>query len=165
MTAIQATPHANSTHRPNVVRARAVGPLGTIARTLIGIALLALGIVGGGDWIVWWQLALGLIGLPAAVVAAQLARLTFTSEQLNQTSRLAFCLNCAAVAGLLTAAATRDAMLVFLGSSMLLAVVRGYGGCETLAISNWLLRRDDQVGCLVFAPLDQFEARRLAEPA
>ena len=32
-------------------------------------------------------------------------------------------------------------------------------GCEVLAISNWLLRRDDQVGCVVFSPIDAAEAR------
>jgi hypothetical protein len=40
---------------------------------------------------------------------------------------------------------------------MLVAALRGSAGCEVLAVSNWLLRRDDQVGCLVFSPLDQLE--------
>jgi hypothetical protein len=43
---------------------------------------------------------------------------------------------------------------------MLLAAMRGYGGSETLAISDWLLRRNDQVGCLIFLPVDDLEARR-----
>ncbi len=46
---------------------------------------------------------------------------------------------------------------MFYGASMLLAAARGYAGCEVLAISNWLLRRDDQVGCVVFWPIDQLE--------
>lgn len=50
-----------------------------------------------------------------------------------------------------------DAALPFYGVSMLLAALRGYAGCEVLAISNWLLRRDDQVGCVVFAPVDHPE--------
>ncbi len=54
---------------------------------------------------------------------------------------------------------TRDAILLFYGSSLLLAAVRGYAGCESLAIANWLLRRDDQVGCVVFSPLDAAESR------
>jgi hypothetical protein len=56
---------------------------------------------------------------------------------------------------------TSDAALLFYGGSMLLAAARGYAGCEVLAVSNWLLRRDDQVGCLVFSPLDQLERRWL----
>ena len=46
-----------------------------------------------------------------------------------------------------------------LRASMLLAALRGYAGCEVLAVSNWLLRRDDQVGCAVFWPIDQLERR------
>jgi hypothetical protein len=31
-----------------------------------------------------------------------------------------------------------------------------------LAVSNWLLRRDDQAGCMLFSPLDDQERRRSA---
>ena len=55
---------------------------------------------------------------------------------------------------------TSDAALLFYGASMLLAAVRGYAGCEVLAVSNWLLGRDDQIGCAVFWPIDQREHRR-----
>ncbi len=55
---------------------------------------------------------------------------------------------------------TSDAALLFYGTSMLLAAVRGYAGCEVLAISNWLLRRKDQIGCLLFLPVDGVEVRR-----
>ena len=51
------------------------------------------------------------------------------------------------------------AAFVFYGASMLLAAVRGYAGCEVLAISNWILARDDQVGCLVLGPVDYAEHR------
>jgi hypothetical protein len=117
------------------------------------------GIISGGGWIAWWRLAIGIVGMPVVLLAAQVSRLAFTNRTLTQTSHLVSCLNCAAVAGLLTLSQTRDATLGFLGGSMLLSAARGYGGCETLAITNWLLRRNDQVGCLVFWPLDQFEAR------
>jgi hypothetical protein len=50
--------------------------------------------------------------------------------------------------------------LLFYGTSMLLAAVRGYAGCEVLAVSNWLLGRDDQIGCLLFWPIDHAERRR-----
>jgi hypothetical protein len=52
-----------------------------------------------------------------------------------------------------------DATLVFFGTTMLVAAARGYAGCEALAISNWMLRRDDQVGCLLFEPIDRAERR------
>jgi hypothetical protein len=54
-----------------------------------------------------------------------------------------------------------DAVLIFYGLSMLLAALRGYRGCESLAISNWILNRDDQLGCLLFSPID--DAERKAE--
>jgi hypothetical protein len=53
---------------------------------------------------------------------------------------------------------TRGATLVFLGSAMLFAAARGAGGCEILALSNWLLRRDDQIGCPLFWPVDTYDA-------
>jgi hypothetical protein len=52
-----------------------------------------------------------------------------------------------------------DAALLFYGASMLVAATRGYAGCEVLAVSNWLLRRDDQIGCAPFWPVDAWEAR------
>jgi hypothetical protein len=57
---------------------------------------------------------------------------------------------------------TSDAALLFYGASMLLAAARGYAGCEVLAVPNWLLRRDDQVGCVLFAPVDALERGRPA---
>jgi len=68
--------------------------------------------------------------------------------------------NCAAPALLLIVPWTSAATLLFLGSGMLLAAWRGEAGCESLAISNWLLRREDQVGCMIFSPLDRLERRR-----
>jgi hypothetical protein len=47
--------------------------------------------------------------------------------------------------------------LLFYGGSMWLAALRGYAGCEALAVGNWLLQRGDQVGCAVFAPIDYLE--------
>ncbi len=55
-----------------------------------------------------------------------------------------------------------NAVSIFYGLSMLVAAVRGYAGCEVLAISNWLLHRDDQVGCLLFSPIDHAEANAAA---
>jgi hypothetical protein len=161
---MHAAPIDNRTPTSVIRRPRAIGRLGTAARAMVGVALLAGGIVAGGGWIAWWQLALGLVGMPTILLAAQVARLAITKRPLSQTSHLHSCLNCATVAGLLTLSQARDATLVFLGSSMLLAAARGYAGCETLAIGNWLLRRNDQVGCLLFWPLDRFEARSPGPP-
>jgi hypothetical protein len=57
---------------------------------------------------------------------------------------------------------TSDAALIFYGASMLQAAARGYAGREVLAVPNWLMRREDQVGCVVLAPVDALERRRVS---
>ena len=48
---------------------------------------------------------------------------------------------------------------VWLGVSMLVAAARGYGGCEVLAIPNLLTGRRDQIGCLLYTPIDRVDLR------
>jgi hypothetical protein len=52
---------------------------------------------------------------------------------------------------------TSDATLIFVGGSLLFAALRGDAGCEFLALSNWLLRRSDQMACAVFTPIDSLD--------
>lgn len=134
---------------------RAVGRLGTLARIAVGFGLVAYAAIGDG--IGWNDVVVGLVGFPAVLLLAQVVRLRFTRTPLRATGHLGLCLNTAALALLLIVPATSEAALLWLGASMVLAAWRGYAGCESLAISNWLLRRDDQVGCLIFAPLDEWE--------
>jgi hypothetical protein len=70
-----------------------------------------------------------------------------------------FCLNFFVAAVGFSIPFTGDATALFLGASLLLAAARGYAGCEVTAISNWILRRDDQFGCVVFSPIDAAEAK------
>jgi hypothetical protein len=103
--------------------------------------------------------ALGLVGLPALVLALQWLRARRTPTPLEATGPVSHALNLALFLALYLMEATSDAALIFYGTSMLLAALRGYAGCEVLAVSNWLLRRDDQVGCAVFWPVDHLECR------
>ena len=57
------------------------------------------------------------------------------------------------------------AIWVFLGVSMLVAAARGYAGCEVLAIPNAVSGRDDQIGCILYSPIDAAEAARSASGA
>lgn len=161
MTTTGTAPFTSSGPTPHSECGRAIGRLGTIARVVVGVVLVGVGVVAGGRWIGWWRLALGLVVMPAVILVAHFARVAFATRRLVETRHVATCVNCAAIVGLVTFSVTRDATLVLLGTSMLVAAARGYAGCETLAISNWLLRRDDQVGCLLFSPLD----RRRRAPA
>jgi hypothetical protein len=140
---------------------RAIGPLGTAARILVGAWMLGSVIAAGLEPLEW---ALGLVAFPAVLLAWQWLRARRTSRRLVATGPVGHALTIAVFLALYLTpryasdlVVTSDAALIFFGLSMLLAATRGYSGCEVLAVSNWLLRRDDQVGCVLFAPIDQVE--------
>jgi hypothetical protein len=147
--------------------ARGIGVIGTAARVLVGLALVGSvvrGDVAGAFRLGPW--ALGLIGFPALLLAGQWLRSRRNPARFQATGAVATTFNMLVVAALYLTpwyapalSITSDAAVVFYGASMLLAAVRGYAGCEVLAVSNWLLGRDDQVGCLVFSPLDHLDRR------
>jgi hypothetical protein len=144
-------------------RPRAIGAWGTAARLVVGVGLVWLAVTGGTGprfEIRWWEALLGIVALPAGFAALQIWRARTRRAPLRACGGLACCVNCAALAALLILPWTNAATLLFLGSGMLVAAWRGYAGCESLAISNWLLGRDDQVGCMIFSPLDRLEMRR-----
>jgi hypothetical protein len=49
--------------------------------------------------------------------------------------------------------------------TLLVAAWRGQPGCEATVLSNLILRRDDQIGCPTFSPIDAAEARRAERSA
>ena len=147
---------------------RGIGLVGTIARIAVGFAFIYLALTefGNPKWdLEWYSAPLGLLVFPAALLLFQAVRLRFTDQTLNATGDLGFGLNLCVGAVLFSLDYTRDAALLFYGTSMLLAAARGYAGCESLAITNWILRRDDQVGCVVFSPLDAIESRTTGKAA
>ena len=160
-------------NQPAASRRRQIGAIGTSARGVLGLVLLAIGIVGGKVILIHGEvqtgfnpisIALGLVALPAGLLAWQWLRSRSTPTRFEATGPLATTLNIAIFFALVLTpwyapplSFTSGVALVFYGASMLLAAVRGYGGCEVLAVSNWLLRRDDQVGCLVLSPIDHLE--------
>jgi hypothetical protein len=146
---------------------RKIGRVGTAARLLVGLVLLGSvlqGELAGPFRPAAWLL--GLVGLPAMLLGWQWWRAHQARPPLAATGPVGHALNIAVFLALYLTPwyapplrFTSDAALLFYGTSMLLAALRGYAGCEVLAVSNWLLRRDDQVGCAVFWPIDQFERR------
>ncbi len=150
-------------HSAPAGRTRAIGVIGAIARVVVGLLLLYPAVLGAFQW---HEVVLGLIGFPAVLLFWQRLRLRRTMEALRATGPIEFLVNLAVFLALYltplyfpSLSFTSDAALIFYGVSMLLAALRGYAGCEVLAISNWLLQRDDQVGCVLFSPLDALEAR------
>src|SRR6266516_3850520 len=153
---------------PGRRRGRVIGALGTAARLLVGLVLLGSvlqGELAGPFRPAAWLL--GLVGLPAVLLGWQWWRARRGRPRLRATGPLGHGLNIAVFLALYLTPwyapalrFTSDAALLFYGISMLLAAARGYAGCEVLAISNWLLRRNDQIGCLLFGPVDHFDARK-----
>lgn len=151
--------------------ARAIGLWGTAARLLVGGYMVASVVDGSrtangtfqpGSWL------LGLVGFPALLVSWQAWRAHRNPRRLVAfTGPLGHLLTLAVFLALYTTPWSApsigflsDAALLFFGSSMMLAAYRGDAGCEMLTISNWLLRRNDHVGCVLFDSLDQVERRR-----
>jgi len=146
---------------------RAIGAAGTAARVLIGLVLLA-SVLSGEASRGWHPAAwvLALVVFPAMALAAAWLRARRHPAGLRATGPAGHAVNAAVFAAMYATpwyvpplGFTSDAALLFYGASMLVAAARGYAGCEVLAVPNWLLRRDDQVGCLVFAPVDALERR------
>src|SRR5260370_29514193 len=109
--------------------------------------------------------AIGLLGFPAVLITWQRMRLRRDQTRLEATGRLATAVNIIGFALLIAISFVPAisyvgyAAFVFYGASMLLAPIPGYAGGEVLAVSNWLLHRDDHIRCLVLSPLDLLEHR------
>jgi multidrug transporter EmrE-like cation transporter len=134
-----------------------IGPVGTMARVVQGQLATHLTPTA---WI------LGLIAFPGVALAWHGWRVHRHPAPFRDTSPLSTALSVALPVGLYLTwwyapafSAASDGVLVFLGLSMVLAALRGYGGCDMLAVSNWLLGRRDQIACAVFTPIDSLEWR------
>ena len=145
---------------------RQIGLIGTTARVFVGtwlVGSLVYGhIVRGPFRPLPWMI--GLIILPAIFLTWQWARARRNPSKLRSNGPIASTINIIIFFYFLlwtppSISFMRDAVLLFYGVSMLIAAIRGYAGCESLAISNWLLKRDDQLGCLFFSPIDFAEQK------
>jgi hypothetical protein len=148
---------------------RKIGPIGTGSRAVAALIAIAVPIALSG--IGWWDLAAALIALPlitlgvSAFVTAGYRR--YAPEALARRHSIcsgpACVLVAIVVAGAIALAAATPvsevAMWSFFGVSMLVAALRGYAGCEVLAIPNVITGRRDRIGCVLFTPIDAAEAR------
>src|SRR6266542_4207623 len=117
-------------------RRRRIGLLGTLARLVVGGWMLAR-VIAAFHLDEWYEPVLGLLVFPAILMLGQWLRLRYTSAPLRATGPVGFLVNMAILLALYLTpwyfpplAFTSDATLYFYGASMLLAAVRGYGGCE-----------------------------------
>jgi hypothetical protein len=156
-------------------RRRQIGTIGTTVRVVLGLGLLAYGLSGGRIAVSHGQLQLGfeplglilgMVALPAVLLIGQWLRARRDPSPFQATGPVETTINMAVFFALFLTpwylprlSFTSDAASIFYGASMLLAALRGYGGCEVPAISNWVLRGDDQVGCFALGPVDYAERR------
>ena len=146
-------------------RGRRIGPWGTATRALAGLGLWAwglavphahpwLGLPGAGSRP--WGILLGLVVIPGVLTLAMRLRGAGAPRlHLGLSSAVAVT---AIVLALMQVYPV--AMMVAIGSTLLVLAVVGRGGCEVLAAPNLLLGRHDSLICLPFTPLDRWELRR-----
>jgi hypothetical protein len=169
----EATAPARGTRGERFGSRRQIGPIGASARIVGGVAAIAL--PSALDGFGWWDAAVALLALPliAAVAAALIVAALRRLAPGSLASRHAICspADCGLIAvvilvndavAALTPANSTVTIWVWLGASMLLAAARGYGGCEVLAVSNLISGRSEQIGCILYTPIDRFEAARKA---
>lgn len=150
-------------------RRRAIGAFGTAARIALGLDLVGSVVRGQfATHLVPATWVLGLVGFPVLALAWHLGRIRRNPAPFHDAGPLSFLLSVTVPLALYftwwyapAISVTSDATLLFVGGSMLLAGVRADAGCELLALSNWLLRRNDQLACAVFTPLDSLEQRHI----
>jgi hypothetical protein len=143
-------------------RKRRIGPVGTALRVAVGLGLLYLaGGANGVSWgVEWYEPVLGLVALPALTLVLGSAARRYAREPIRFTGPMGHALNCAAIAALVTNPYTGSAATLFYATTLLIAAWRDQPGCEMTVLSNWILSRDDQVGCPIFSPIDIAEARQ-----
>lgn len=141
---------------------RRIGPVGTLSRALVGTLMVGSAVaqqVGISEWL------LGAVVMPGLLLTWQRWRVGRDPAPIRATGPTGHVTTAAVFLGLYMSpsyapalSATSGAALIFFGGSMLVAAARGYRGCEVLAMSNWILRRDDQIGCVLFSPIDRLES-------
>jgi hypothetical protein len=139
---------------------RRIGPVGTTLRALVGLGLLyiGVGIEALSSGIEAHDLLIGLVALPAIALALGLAARRYSVEPVRFDGPAGIVLNCAVIVALATNPYTGGGAALFYGATLLIAAWRGQPGCEATVIPNWVLGRDDQIGCPTFTPIDEAEA-------
>ncbi len=156
-------PAAGARSRAEAGPARAIGPIGTGARIIGGLALLTLayldkpaGLIGG---LQLYELLLGFVAFPAVSVLIGLLARRYSHGPLRFTGAAGTAVNLGVLAVLFGLPYTAGAAALFYGATLLTAAWRGQAGCEATILPNVILGRDDRIGCPTLTPIDAIEAR------
>ena len=146
---------------------RSIGPLGTIVRLMLSpffsyfgfnspIAHIAYPNQLNYSLSHWDDLLFGVLIVPAVLALWQYIRQKYSPKPLRALGPIGTILN-TVITVILFFTPLHHSLWFFLGLSLFIAAIRGYGGCEVLAISNWITGRNDQVGCVILSPIDAIE--------
>ena len=142
-----------------LTKTRRIGPIGTATRLVAAAGLLYLALFDGAGWgLEWYDAAVGLGVLPAAMIAFGLGARRYASGPVRFTGSAGTTANCLVLIALGVNPYTAGGAALFYGATLLVAAWRAQPGCEGTVLSNVILGRDDQIGCPLFSPIDQAEA-------
>jgi hypothetical protein len=141
-------------------KTRRIGPIGSMTRLLAAAGLVYLALFDGTSWgLEWYDATVGLGALPAAAIAFGLLARHYASDPVRFTGSAGTTANCFVLVALAVNPYTAGGAALFYGTTLLVAAVRAQPGCEATVLPNAILGRDDQLGCPVFSPIDEAEAR------
>jgi hypothetical protein len=147
-------------------KGRRIGPIGTTTRLVVAAGLFYLAFFDGTSWgLEWYDVAVGLAVLPAVGLAFGLAARRYASGPVRFMGSAGTTANCVLIVALAVNPYTAGGVALFYGATLVVATWRGAPGCEATVVSNMILDRDDQVGCPLFSPIDEAEARLVARNA
>ena len=111
---------------------RRIGRVGTISRVIVGLGLVYLALTHGGlSWrLTWHDAVLGLIVLPAVMIAIGLTARRFAGRAVHFTGPVGLAVNCAVIVALLANRYTAGGAELFYGITLLVAAWCGQPGCE-----------------------------------
>lgn len=146
-----------------------LGRAGTVARGAVGIGLLVIAVTT--RHVSWWDVVAAILVLPAlAVVTAavvnrlvgrtSLVRRARTPWSLTQIMAAAVIIVVVLGVGIaLTFVSPVDGggLYAFFGLSMVIAAVRGFDGCEILALPNLAFGRTEAIWCPLYSAIDTTE--------
>jgi hypothetical protein len=166
---VDISPHDGAPPTSTYRSHRGIGPWGTAARVAVGGFMLGDVVYGhatGGWRLAPWLLAVAV--LPGAMLALHGLLARAHPGRIEAAGPLWHAVNIGVFLALWlmpeyapALEPMSDAALIFYGASMLVAATRGTSCCEVAVLSNWLLRRDDEISCALFLPVDIAEASRI----
>ena len=142
------------------MKTRKIGPIGTTTRLLTAAGLVYLAVFDGASWgLESYDVAVGFGALPAVAIAFGLGARRYASGPVRFIGSAGTTANCLLIVALAVNPYTAGGTALFYAATLLVAAWRAQPGCEATVLSNVILGRDDQLGCPVFSPIDDADAR------